>query len=356
LFLGLEQGLMRVEVNGSGRADWVFRGPPAFSVAIDPKDPKYVYATTIGGGVIRSDDGGRNFQPGGEGIPTPLTWASVVSPTERTNEGGVVYVGTMPSMMFRSEDGGRTFQHLSNFDKLENLKEAAFPPTPATHMIHMVAASFNREGTVLAGIELGGVVKSEDGGETWVETDGGPDCHQLLFHPLAPDRIYESDGGGYFESADNGETWTHPWDGVPEDLTYWYDMAVDPGDPETQMISIGRNQYQAHGINPYAFKKGVYQGAFDRSYALSNTYSSLFRRRGGGPWEEMREGLPTPEGHEQGRFATAVGDERGTLYYVTIPGDIYRTTDAGDSWTKLDVEFPADAADRMLHVARAVKE
>jgi hypothetical protein len=70
----------------------------------------------------------------------------------------------------------------------------------------------------------------------------------------------------------------------------------------------------------------------------------------------MREGLPAPEGHEQGRFATAVGDDKGTVYYVTIPGDVYRTTDAGDSWTHIDVQYPADAGDRMLHVARAVKE
>jgi photosystem II stability/assembly factor-like uncharacterized protein len=41
---------------------------------------------------------------------------------------------------------------------------------------------------------------------------------------------------------------------------------------------------------------------------------------------------------------------------MTIPGDVYRTTDGGDSWTKLEIDYPADAADRMLHVARAVKE
>jgi photosystem II stability/assembly factor-like uncharacterized protein len=347
---------MRVEVNGSGKADWALKGPVAFSVAIDPKDPKYVYATTIGQGVFRSEDGGRTFEPGGQGVFTPLVWASSVSPTERTNEGGVVYVGTMPSMMFRSEDAGRTFQHLPAFDQLETLKEAAFPPTPATHMIHMIATSFNREGTVLAGIELGGVVKSTDAGETWEQTEGGMDCHQLLFHPLAPDRIYVSDGGGYFESSDNGETWNRDWDGVPEDLTYFYDMAVDPGDPDLQMISIGRNMYQAHGINPYFFKKGVYQGAFDRSNKLSGTWSTLYRRRAGGPWEEMRDGLPDPDGHEQGRFATAPGDDKGTLYYITIPGDVYRTTDGGDSWEMLDIHWPADAAERMLHVARAVKE
>ncbi|HWI20987.1 MAG TPA: sialidase family protein, partial [Baekduia sp.] len=336
--------------------DWALKGPVAFSVAIDPKEPEHVIATTVGQGVFRSEDGGRTFEQGGDGVFSPVVFSSVISPTERTNDGGVVYVGTMPSMMFRSEDGGRTFRHLAEFDKLECLKEAAFPPVPASHMIHMIAASFHTEGTVLAGIELGGVVKSTDSGETWELTDGGPDCHQLLFHPQAEGRVYESDGNGYFESHDDGETWQRPWDGFPADLTYFYDMAVDPGDPGLQMISVGRNQYQAHGINPYFYKKGVHQGAFSRTSLLSNTFSSLYRRRDGQPWEEMLEGLPDPNGSAQGRFATALNDDKGTIYYSTIPGDVYRTTDGGDSWEFIEIKWPADAAERTVHVARAVKE
>jgi hypothetical protein len=251
--------------------------------------------------------------------------------------------------MFRSEDGGRTFRELESFRALPSLPEASFPAAPRTSLVHMIATSFNRERTVFAGIELGGIMRSSDGGETWQETAGGLDCHQLLAHPMAPDRVYESDGGGFCESLDNGETWTVDYEGIPEHLSYFYDMAVDPGDPDTIVISVGPNQYQAHGINPYAY----YEGAFDRSSVLPNTYSTLFRRCGG-IWTEMRNGLPAAEGHSQGRFATALGDDTGHVYYVTIPGDVYRTTDGGDSWSAVDVTFPPDADGRMVHCARAV--
>jgi len=356
LYLGLEQGLMRLDVNGRAEAQWVLRDVAAFSVAIDPKDPKYVYATTIGNGVFRSEDGGRTFVKGGEGVSSPLVWASSVSPTERTKCGGVVYVGSMPSAMWRSEDGGRTFRELESFQELPGLPEAAFPPIPASSMIHMIATSFNRDQTVFAGIELGGIARSSDGGETWTDTGAGPDCHQLLAHPMAPDRLYESDGGGYCESRDNGESWKLDYDGIPEELSYFYDMAVDPGDPDNVITTVGRNQYQAHGINPYHFKKGVFQGAFDRSAVLSDTYATLYRKRGNASWEQLRNGLPDPEGHELGRFATALGDDRGTIYYVTIPGELYRTTDGGDSWEQLPVTYPGDVDQLMVHCARATKE
>lgn len=354
LYLGLENGLMRVPLNGSGTADWSLRDVLVFSIAIDPLDPKYVYATTLGDGVFRSEDGGRTFVPAGE-LGSPHVWASCVSPTERTAHGGVVYAGTMPSAMYRSEDGGRTFRELESFQQLPNLPEAAFPPIPTMSAIHMIAASFNREATVFAGIELGGIARSSDGGETWADTGAGPDCHQLLAHPLAPDRLYESDGAGFCESEDNGSSWTLDYEGIPEELSYFYDMAVDPGDPDNVMITCGRNQYQSHGINPYHFKNGVFQGVFDRSEVLSNTYSALYRRKNGGPWREMRDGLPDPNGSELGRFATAIGDDKGAFYYVTIPGDVYRTIDGGDAWSRVDIAYPDDANERMLHCARATK-
>ncbi|MFE2998723.1 hypothetical protein ACFXG4_27435 [Nocardia sp. NPDC059246] len=357
LYLGFKEGLMRVDVDGRrAKANWCFRNAETFSVAVDPKDSRYVYATTIGQGVFRSDNGGRTFEQTMAGLNSPLVFASSVSASERTNAGGVLYVGTMPSAMYRSEDGGRTFRELESFQDLPGLQEAAWPPTPATHMIHMIATSFNREATVMAGIELGGVARSNDGGETWEKTEGGADCHQLLFHPLAPDRVYESDGAGFVESRDNGDTWALDFTGIPEEFAYFYDMAVDPGDPDNVLITTGWNQYQAHGINPYAYQKGFYQGAFNRNDTLAETYSTIYRRQGDNAWKEVREGLLAPQGHELGRFATAVGDDKGTLYYVTIPGDIYRTKDGGDTWSKLDVEYPADAEQLMLHVARATKE
>jgi hypothetical protein len=44
------------------------------------------------------------------------------------------------------------------------------------------------------GIELGGVMRSRDGGKTWIDHNprAYSDAHQLLTHPLAPERLYEA--------------------------------------------------------------------------------------------------------------------------------------------------------------------
>ena len=52
---------------------------------------------------------------------------------------------------------------------------------------------------ILVGIELGGIVRSSDGGETWQDQRPGaqPDCHALATHPAKADTVYEAGGGGF---------------------------------------------------------------------------------------------------------------------------------------------------------------
>src|SRR5262245_46390607 len=96
LFVGLEEGLVRVEVNGSATAEWAIRKGPVMSISVDPGDTKNVYAAISGSGVFRSADNGRSFEPSGNQFRSQRVWSLAVSPSERTNEGGVVYAGTLP--------------------------------------------------------------------------------------------------------------------------------------------------------------------------------------------------------------------------------------------------------------------
>ena len=56
------------------------------------------------------------------------------------------------------------------------------------------------------GIELGGVMRSDDGGASWFDHNpqAHSDAHQLLTHPLAPDRLYEAAGQGIARSENLG--------------------------------------------------------------------------------------------------------------------------------------------------------
>ena len=73
-----------------------------------------------------------------------------------------------------------------------------------------------------AAVEVGGVLRSDDGGETWRLADGSngnpdlegppepfiyPDVHSIFVHPFLPDLVFAPTGGGFYRSTDGGKTW-----------------------------------------------------------------------------------------------------------------------------------------------------
>lgn len=334
LFLGLEQGLARVALNGGGRAGWAFRGAPVQSVVVDPLAPQRVYAATLGGGLWRSVDGGETWEQGGEGIRSAHTWVVAVSRTDRKGDTGAVYVGTELSALYRSEDGGASFAELPAFAAQPSRKEWSFPPAPDTHHLHSIALDVEDPDVLLCGVELGGVFRSTDRGESWERTDADPDPHTLRTHPLAPARVYEGGGTSFVESRDAGATWDRPLDGIPDEIRYFFSLEVDPGDPETIIISAAKDPFSGHGVPMPGF----------------DVWSTLYRRSGGGTWQELTDGLPPRDATAMGTLATSPA-EPGVFSYVTVPGAIFRSEDAGESWRELECEWPDDLSDRKVAAA-----
>lgn len=350
LYVGLEDGLQRIALNGRGTAERVIEHGPVMDVQADPEDPARIYAAVSGRGVFRSDDNGRSFEQSSNQFRSQRVWSLGVSASERGDHGGVVYAGTMPSAAYRSEDGGRNWRELTAFQDVPGQDNWSFPPQPTTHLIHKIAVPVTEPSTVLAGIELGGIVKSNDGGETWAQVEGaGWDCHELRTHPDAPGHYYESDGAGYVESLDYGKTWTVACEGIPDEIRYFYAMAVDPGDPENVLISCSRDQYTGHALRPNTL-------AWDRSVEIDfDVFSTIYRRSGTGQaWHEVKSGLPDPQGSPLGRFATNPTDS-GIFYYWTVAGELHRSEDGGENWEHLEVSWPDDSK-RIVHSASASEE
>jgi photosystem II stability/assembly factor-like uncharacterized protein len=96
-----------------------------------------------------------------------------------------------------------------------------------------LAISPSDPNVILAGVELGAVVRSADGGRTWSKhrPRAGRDCHQLCFHPRAHQWAYQAHGGGPAVSRDGGLTWTQPRAGL--DRRYCFNVAGDVERPDT---------------------------------------------------------------------------------------------------------------------------
>ncbi len=123
----------------------------------------------------------------------------------------------------------------------------SFPPRPWTSHVRWIAPEPARRRPLLVGIELGGVMRSDDGGATWSDHRPGaqPDCHSLAWHPDVPGRAYEAGGGGAAWSFDGGETWEAADAG--RDRHYTWAVAVDPDDPDCWFVSASTGPYAAHG-------------------------------------------------------------------------------------------------------------
>jgi hypothetical protein len=302
LYVATGDGIARLdETNGGWAVELSLRGSGAQCLAVDPADPSTLYAGLREGGVRRSDDGGRTWVDCA--LPESGVFSLAVSAAD-----GAVYAGTEPSRLFRSDDGGASWRELEALLELPSRPTWSFPPRPWTSHVRWIAPSPHEADLLLVGIELGGLMRSSDGGESWQDHRPGaqPDVHSLAWHPRASDRAYEAGGGGAAFSKDAGESWQPADEG--RDRHYTWSVAVDPDDPDLWYVSASTGPYAAHGRgDPQAF---------------------IYRRQAGEPWRSLAGGLPQPLPAMP--YALVAG--KGRLFAGFADGQIWESRDRGDSW------------------------
>jgi hypothetical protein len=276
-----------------------------------------VWAGTQGSGVLRSGDEGATWSAAG--LEDRIVKALAPSP----HDAGVVYAGLKPAGVAVTRDGGVAWTELDGFRRVRGRRLWVSPAElPGTAYVQGLAVSPTDRDVLLAGVEFGAVVRSEDGGRSWSGHRPGAirDCHSLTFHATNGERVYEG-GAGWrrplASSRDGGRTWSSP--GGAE-LWYGWGCAADPGDPDVMYVSAARGPGRAHGNG--------------RSGAR------IYRSRGGGPWEGLEGGLPTPlDGFPYALITDPASP--GHLYAGLSDGAVWFTADQGDHWARLPVGLPS---------------
>jgi hypothetical protein len=197
-----------------------------------------VLVGTLGGGVVLSRDEGATWER--IALPEADVFSVAVSAAD-----GALYAGTEPSRLFVARDGGG-WTELEALQDIPSRPRWSFPPRPWTHHVRWIAPDPHNAARLLVGIELGGVMASDDGGVTFSDHRPGAkrDAHQLAWHPVADGLAYQAAGDGAARSRDGGRTWEAA-DGGGR-LPYCWALAIDPADPERWYVSAATGPGTAH--------------------------------------------------------------------------------------------------------------
>jgi photosystem II stability/assembly factor-like uncharacterized protein len=170
-------------------------------IQVDPENPKRVYIGTEHSGMFVTDDGGKDWLRANPNVPC-LTLSSMLALS------GQLLVGTMPAALYwRTNTAG--------WQELKGVRQGAvggsFPPNPDfPARTRVLAKDVSNGGRLFAGIEVAGILVSDDDGQTWQAVNQGltdPDIHQILPSRKVPGLVVAACGEGVSRSADHGSHW-----------------------------------------------------------------------------------------------------------------------------------------------------
>ena len=305
VYAGAEScGIYRLDP-GSSQWQELTRGlpddPVVPGVALHPNNPEVVFVGTQDG-PYRSTDRGEHW----ERLDYPRSGAPVWSFLFRPGDPTVMYLGTAPGEIYRSVNSGDSWQKLSA-TMGSNECAMAFP----TRVIALTAdPSFPDE--MYAALEVAGVIRSSDGGETWDEITGSLapsqdtlDLHGIQCSAASPHTVFITTRQGPFIGPDRGREWIPVDFGQFSPITYTRDLRVAPHDPNLLYVCIGAAARST-------------QGALYRSRDLFRTFERVDR------------------GINASATMMAVGvDPRapGHVFCADRDGQVFGSLDNGDTWT-----------------------
>ena len=141
-------------------------------------------------GVRRSADGGRSWTR--SGIDGCDVWEITAD-----SDGGALYAGTQPAHFFRSRDGGTSWESFDSFLGVPGAEKWCLPGGQQARALTFLVDPFESN-HVLAGVEVGGVLASDDRGRSWKLglAGGNADVHILTAHPKRKGVVYATTGHG----------------------------------------------------------------------------------------------------------------------------------------------------------------
>jgi photosystem II stability/assembly factor-like uncharacterized protein len=343
LLVGTKKGLFALE--GAPGAPFevtarAFAGEPVEYALRDPRSGRVLASVTspfYGPKLWYADDpAGEWEQASGVGLPDggdaalERIWVIVAGEAN-----GTLYAGGDPGVLFESRDGGATWE--LNRGLWEHPTRERWQPGGGGLCLHSIVTWPGEPDRLAVGISAAGVWLSDDGGATWrsgneglvpryLPEDTPPEdlglcVHRLHRAPRRPERVFMQFHGGVYRSDDAGETWVDIGAGLPSD--FGFPLAVHPTDPD-----------RAYVIPLTADSDRVTPEGRVRVYETGDA---------GASWTPRGDGLPQQHAYLtvlREAFDRAGDDDGFELYFGATSGDIFGSPDAGATWASAATHLP----------------
>jgi photosystem II stability/assembly factor-like uncharacterized protein len=245
------------------------------------------------------------------------------------NQPNVFFIGVNNGGVWKTTDAGRTWQPIFDDQPTGSIGDLAVAPSNP-NIIYVGSG----EGLPLRpDLSVGdGIYKSTDGGRTWrnMGLRDGQQIGSVTVDPKDPNRVFVAVCGhpfgpnqerGVFRSLDGGETWQKVL--YRDENTGAIQVEFDPSNPQIVYADL----YEVrHG----PWENGQWQGPGSGLYKSTD---------GGTTWRQLTKGLPTFE-QGLGRIGFGISYSNPQVIYATVDatpqdGGIYRSDDAGESWRRV---------------------
>ena len=373
VLVGTKKGAF-ILTSDEARKEWQVSGPhfagwEMYHLKGSPADPNRIYASQSSGWfgqiIQRSDDGGQTWHtPGsspeelqGEGgfpkaesnkflyegeVGTHMFYDGSQHPWEfkrvwhlepSLTDPDTVYAGVEDAAIFKSTDGGKSWKELAG---LRQAKGNLWQPGAGGMAVHTILLDPQNENRIYVAISAAGAFRTDDGGETWKPINKGlqspyelpdPDAevghcvHRIAMHPSRPDTLFMQKHWDVLRTDDAGEMWTEVSGNLPTD--FGFPIEVNTNEPETIYVVPIKSDSEHF---PPDGKLRVYRS-----------------KTGGNEWEALTNGLP-----QENCFVNVLRDAMCVdqmdpcgVYFGTTGGQVYGSSDGGDSWMPLVRDLPA---------------
>src|SRR5579859_2557359 len=321
-----------------------YRGGRTRALAGVPQQPSVFYIGACNGGVWKTTDYGRSWQPIFDDQPTGSIGAIAVAPSDPS----VVYVGSGEGLhrpdlsvgdgIYRSSDAGKTWTHLGLRDGQQIPQLAVDPKDP------------NKVFAAVAGHPYGpnkerGVYRSTDGGQTWqkvLPTSAAGGRSANLGNNRGNDGSNGASAGAQSSATSSNSQSTTAGNGASGASSGTSQNSPATAASTSDDENIGASDVLIDPTNPsivYATLWEAREGPWENG-AWNGSGGGIFKSTDGGQtFQQLTGGLPREI--IQSHIAIAESNPNrliATVAHKPAAVEIYRSDDAGATWTQITTD------------------